>query len=152
MARYNLNFEHLPAELQTLARAAGLGAACRNPFQSIVVRAVELIYACDEALRILAAYSPPAQAAMPLHPRAGIGHAATEAPRGILYHRYEIADDGSILTATIVPPTSQNQLCIEEDLRDAANMSLHLPDDKLRDLLEQTIRNYDPCISCSSIS
>jgi coenzyme F420-reducing hydrogenase alpha subunit len=149
MARYNLNFDRLPAEIQTLAHAAGLGATCRNPFQSIIIRALELVYACDEALRIIAAYEPPEQAAVPLTPHAGIGHAATEAPRGILYHRYEIAADGSILHANIVPPTSQNQLCIEEDLCDVANASLALPDEGLRDLLEQTIRNYDPCISCS---
>ena len=149
MARYNLNFDQLPADIQALAREAGLGPLCKNPYQSILVRAVELVYACDEALRIIAAYTKPEHAALPCPPRPGIGHACTEAPRGILYHRYELAPDGSILTADIIPPTSQNQICIEEDLRDVANANLALPDNDLRDLLEQTIRNYDPCISCS---
>ena len=67
----------------------------------------------------------------------------------MLYHRYEIADDGSIRTARIVPPTSQNQLSIEEDLCEVATGALDLSDDALRDRCEQTIRNYDPCISCS---
>ena len=149
MARYSLNFDRLPAELQDLAREAGLGQVCRNPFQSIVVRAIETVYACDEALRLIADYTPPDVPSVPLTPRAGIGHACTEAPRGILYHRYELAEDGSIKDARIVPPTSQNQLSIEEDLREVATRSLDLPDDALRDRCEQAIRNYDPCISCS---
>ncbi len=149
LARYNLNFDRLPGEIQDLARAAGLGPVCRNPFQSIIVRAVELVYACDEALRLIAAYDMPPHPALPLTPRAGIGHGCTEAPRGLLYHRYALSADGSIANATIVPPTSQNQLSIEEDLRDVAQGALALEDERLRALCEQTIRNYDPCISCS---
>jgi len=149
LARYNLNFDRLPADAQSLARETGLGPVCRNPFKSIIVRAIELVYACDEALRIIAAYEPPAAPSVKLEPRAGVSHACTEAPRGILYHRYELADDGSIRTARIVPPTSQNQLAIEEDLCEVATRALDLSDDALRDRCEQTIRNYDPCISCS---
>jgi sulfhydrogenase subunit alpha len=149
MARYNLNFDRLPPDVQALAREAGLGTTCRNPFQSIIVRAIELVYACDEALRLIAAYEKPDAASLPVPPRAGIGHGCTEAPRGLIYHRYEIADDGSVVNARIVPPTSQNQLSIEEDLCEVASRALDLPDDALRDRCEQAIRNYDPCISCS---
>jgi coenzyme F420-reducing hydrogenase alpha subunit len=149
LARYNLNFDRLPAHVQELAREAGLRPVCRNPFQSITVRAVELVYACEEALRLIAAYEPPEQAALPLVARAAVGHSCTEAPRGILYHRYKLDADGSILEARIVPPTSQNQLTMEEDLRDVATQALDLSEDLLRDRCEQTIRNYDPCISCS---
>jgi coenzyme F420-reducing hydrogenase alpha subunit len=149
LARYNLNFDRLPADVQALAADVGLEPVCRNPFKSIIVRAIELVYACDEALRIIAAYQPPDQPRVELTPRAGIGHGCTEAPRGILYHRYEIDDKGSIVTARIAAPTSQNQLSIEEDLCDVANQSADLADDALRDRCEQTIRNYDPCISCS---
>ena len=149
MARYNLNFDRLSSDIQALAHEAGLGPVCLNPFQSIVVRAIEVLYACQEALRIIAEYEPPDEPAVHLFPRAAVGHGCTEAPRGILYHRYELADDGSILTARIVPPTSQNQLSIEEDLRDIATAGLDLADDVLRDRCEQAIRNYDPCISCS---
>ena len=149
MARYNLNFDRLPSHVQALAHEVGLGLECRNPFQSVIVRAIEVFYACDEALRIIAAYEEPDMPAVPLDARAGIGHACTEAPRGILYHRYQLDDDGSILEARIVPPTSQNQLSMEEDLCEVASRSLDLADDALRDRCEQTIRNYDPCISCS---
>ena len=149
LARYNLNFDRLPADVQELAREAGLDPVCRNPFKSIIVRGLELVYACDEALRIIAAYEPPDVSSVPTEPRAGVGHGCTEAPRGILYHRYEIGDQGAIVTARIAAPTSQNQRSIEEDLCEVANQSLDLSDDALRDRCEQTIRNYDPCISCS---
>jgi sulfhydrogenase subunit alpha len=149
MARYNLNFDRLPPDVQALAREAGLGPICRNPFQSIIVRAIEVVYACDEALRLIAAYEKPDAPAVPMQPRAGIGHGCTEAPRGLIYHRYEIAEDGSVRNARIIPPTSQNQLSIEEDLCAVATRALDLPNDVLRDRCEQTIRNYDPCISCS---
>jgi coenzyme F420-reducing hydrogenase alpha subunit len=127
-----------------------LGEICLNPYRSIVVRAVETVFACEEALAIIAAYDEPGRPAVEAEPRAGIGHAATEAPRGLLYHRYEIAADGSIVRASIVPPTSQNQAAIEEDLVDFVGRFLELPNEALRARCEQTIRNYDPCISCAT--
>lgn len=150
LARYSLNFDRLPRDVQTLAREAGLGSVCRNPFQSIVVRGVELVYACDEALRLIADYQPPDAPSIRIEPKAGEGCAATEAPRGLLYHRYRLARDGSILEAKIVPPTSQNQMCIEEDLMEVAGRGVALPDDDLRQNCELAIRNYDPCISCAT--
>lgn len=150
LARYNLNFDRLPQGIQTLARECGLGPVCRNPFQSIVVRAIEIVYACEEALRLIAAYEPLAQAAAPVAPRAGVGYGCTEAPRGICWHRYRFDEDGSVLEARIVPPTAQNQPTIEEDIVAIATAALDQPDDILRDRCEQGIRNFDPCISCST--
>jgi coenzyme F420-reducing hydrogenase alpha subunit len=150
LARYSLAGESLGPTALAAAREAGLGATCRNPFQSIVVRATELVAACEEALAIIAAYEPPDVAAVDVVPRRGVGHGATEAPRGLLYHRYEIDDDGTILDAMIVPPTSQNQLAIEEDLRAVVEAYVDLPDDQLRHRCELAIRNHDPCISCAT--
>jgi sulfhydrogenase subunit alpha len=121
-----------------------------NPFRSIVVRALETVYAFDEALRLIDAYEPPESAAVPVTPVAGVGHGATEAPRGILYHRYRLDEDGTITDAVIVPPTSQNQPAIEEDLVGFVQANLDLDDDRLQWRCEQAIRNYDPCISCST--
>ena len=129
---------------------AGLDSSCRDPFRSIVVRSVELVYACDEALRLIDAYDEPDAPAVPVEPVAGTGFGVSEAPRGLLYHRYRVDADGTILDAKIVPPTSQNQRAIEEDLRDVVSRYAQLADDDLRDLCEQTIRNYDPCISCAT--
>jgi coenzyme F420-reducing hydrogenase alpha subunit len=150
LARYSLNFDRLSPLAQEAAREAGLGATCTNPYRSIVVRAVEVLYACDEALRILAEYEEPERPAIPIEPHAATGYAATEAPRGLLYHRYRLNDDGSVADARIVPPTSQNLATIEEDLKGFVADFLDLPDDQLRDRCEQTVRNHDPCISCST--
>src|SRR5271157_3017691 len=108
LARYSLNFDRLSPLAQEAAREAGLGPVCRNPFKSIIVRSVEIVYACDEALRIIEHYEPPEKTAVDVHPRAATGYGCTEAPRGILYHRYRLDEEGSILDAKIVPPTSQN--------------------------------------------
>jgi sulfhydrogenase subunit alpha len=150
LARYNLNFERLSPFAQEKAREVGLGPTCTNPYRSIMVRAVEVLYACDEALRIVEAYEEPYQPALTVEPRAGIGFGATEAPRGLLYHRYRLDANGTIAEAQIVPPTSQNQACIEEDLTDFIGGLLDLPEDALRHRCEQTVRNYDPCISCAT--
>jgi len=150
LARYSLASAALRPLAREAAREAGLGSSCRNPFRSIVVRAVELVQAADEALALIDAYQPPDPPAIEVHPRRSVGHGATEAPRGMLYHRYEIDEDGTILDARIVPPTSQNQRAIEEDLRGVVERSLDLSDEDLTQRCEQAIRNHDPCISCST--
>jgi len=150
LARYSLNHDQLGPLAREVAHDAGLGDECRNPFQSIVVRAVELVHAADEALSIIDGWDGASAASVDVPPRAGIGHGATEAPRGLLYHRYELAEDGTILDATIVPPTSQNQPSIEADLRAFVQERLELPHDELVRQCEQAIRNYDPCISCAT--
>jgi sulfhydrogenase subunit alpha len=150
LARYSLSSQQLRPLAREAAREAGLEDVCRNPFRSIIVRAVELVQAADEALAIIDAYERPDAPAVEVQPRHGVGHGATEAPRGMLYHRYEIDDDGTILDARIVPPTSQNQRVIEQDLRAVVERSVDLDDERLRLRCEQAIRNHDPCISCST--
>jgi sulfhydrogenase subunit alpha len=150
IARFNLAFDQLGALARDAAAAAGITPPCRNPFQSIVIRAVELVEACDQSLSIINNYQAPDVPAVEVRPRAGVGHGATEAPRGLLYHRYEIDEDGTIVAAQIVPPTSQNQLAIEADLRAVVTQHADLSDDQLRLRCEQAIRNHDPCISCAT--
>ncbi|HEY1389860.1 MAG TPA: Ni/Fe hydrogenase subunit alpha [Ktedonobacterales bacterium] len=150
LARYNLNFERLSPLPQEAAREVGLGPSCHNPFKSIIVRSIETLYACDEALRVIEEYEEPDRPAVEVLPRAGTGYACTEAPRGILYHRYRLDETGAILDAKIVPPTSQNQKIIETDLWHYVEQSMHLHDEQLTLQCEQAIRNYDPCISCAT--
>ena len=150
MARFNLNFDRLSPMARQAAEEAGLKGACRNPFQSIIVRSVEVLYACDEALRILESYEKPERPYIEAEPKEGVGFSCPEAPRGILYHRYKIDGDGKILEAKIVPPTSQNQKTIENDLWNFVPKYMDLPQDKLTWQCEQAIRNYDPCISCAT--
>jgi sulfhydrogenase subunit alpha len=150
LARYALSFEQLSPLVKGLAKEAGLGPVVRNPFKSILVRALEVVYALEEARRLVASYVPPDPPSVPIEIRAGRGTGATEAPRGLCYHRYDLDAEGRILGANIVPPTSQNQAQIESDLHGVVSANLTLPDEDLRWRCEQTIRNYDPCISCAT--
>jgi sulfhydrogenase subunit alpha len=150
LARYSLNSHLLSPIARQAAADAGLGEVCRNPFRSIIVRAVEVVYAIEESLRIIADYEPPPRPFVDVPARAGVGHGVSEAPRGLLYHRYVIDDDAKIASALIVPPTSQNQSAIEDDLTQVVNANSALDDAALTALCEHAIRNYDPCISCST--
>jgi coenzyme F420-reducing hydrogenase alpha subunit len=150
MARFALNFEKLTPRCKAVAREVGLDPGCRNPFRSIMIRSVEMLYACEEALRVIGNYEPPEAPFIEVDASGGTGYGCTEAPRGLLYHRYRVDDQGDILEAKIVPPTSQNQKTIEDDLRRLVPGYLHLNDDELQWQCEQTIRNYDPCISCAT--
>jgi len=122
----------------------------RNVFHSIVARAVELLHALAEAADIVASYAPPARPAAAWKPKAGVAAWATEAPRGLLFHRYTLDAKGIVRGAQIVPPTSQNQAAIEHDLALFAPAVLHLPHDEATRRMEQLIRSYDPCISCAT--
>ncbi|HEY4362869.1 MAG TPA: nickel-dependent hydrogenase large subunit [Bryobacteraceae bacterium] len=150
LARFNLNHEKLPAVAKQAAEAAGLRAPCLNPFRSLVVRAVEMVFAIEEALRVIDVYEPPPAPHLDLPRRGGAGFAITEAPRGINYNYYRFDDKGLIEIARIVPPTSQNQKQIEEDLAAFVPGLLELPQAELTHKCEQAVRNYDPCISCAT--
>ena len=150
LSRYAVSGRWLPPRARDAARDAGLGDVCRNPFRSIVVRSVEMVAACEEALRVLEGFITPPAASVDVAPRAGAGHGVSEAPRGLLYHRYELGADGSIAAATIMPPTSQNQPAIEHDLRRFAEQNLDADDATLARRCEELVRSYDPCISCAT--
>jgi len=109
-----------------------------------------VLYSIDEAVRIIEGYDPPGAPAASFELRAGFGCAITEAPRGSLYHAFETDERGLIRSARIVPPTSQNQARIEADLRELAPDLVHQPHVAATRMCEMAIRNYDPCISCST--
>jgi coenzyme F420-reducing hydrogenase alpha subunit len=151
LARLNLNHDLLPDGIKALLVETGFTLPSRNIFHSLLARAVEILLALQEASRLLDDYSIPDSPWVPVTPRAGVATGCTEAPRGLLWHRYEMDADGRVINARIVPPTSQNQGRIEEDLRlSLMNFGLDQPDDALRLHCEKVIRNYDPCISCAT--
>jgi len=151
LARFNLNFDRLSPLAREAAGAAGLRLPCTNPFQSIIVRAVEILEACEEALSMVECYEPPVGSEVPaVRPRAGRGSACTEAPRGLLYHRYDLDASGLVTASRIMPPTSQNQKSIEADLRHLVESNASMDVERLTWLCEQAVRNYDPCISCAT--
>jgi coenzyme F420-reducing hydrogenase alpha subunit len=151
IARVNHAFDRLSPTARREAEACGVAWPCRNNFQSIVARAIELIHACEEAIAIVEDYNhEPTPPRVAFAPKPGAGCHATEAPRGLIYHRYRIGDDGLIAEAKIVPPTSQNQMRIEEDLRLYLPQVIGCNDDEATRRCEHMIRNYDPCISCAT--
>jgi coenzyme F420-reducing hydrogenase alpha subunit len=151
LARLNLCFDQLTPTAKRAAETCGVAWPSRNNFQSIAARAIELIDAYDEAVAIVKNYNAePAESRVLFDPKPGVGCHATEAPRGLLYHRYRIGDDGLVAEAKIVPPTSQNQGQIENDLRALVPRVVGFEDAVATQKCEHLIRNYDPCISCST--
>ncbi len=151
LARVNLNYAQLPEKIRHATNSAGLSFPSKNMYQSIAARAIEIWYAFVEGIRILENYQQPDSPFVEVTPKAGIAYGCTEAPRGTLWHRYEVDEKGFIVNARIVPPTSQNQARMEEDLRySITELGLEEDEDKIRFHAEQIIRNYDPCISCAT--
>jgi coenzyme F420-reducing hydrogenase alpha subunit len=150
LARFALNADRLSPRAAAAAARVGLDPACRNPFRTLLARGVETVYALGEAIRLIEAYVPPTEPCVPLPRRAGTGHGVTEAPRGLLYHRYAIDEDGIVQDAQIVPPTSQNQRSMEEDLIAMGPELAALSDEAATRRAEHAVRNYDPCISCAT--
>ncbi|WP_075186441.1 Ni/Fe hydrogenase subunit alpha [Teredinibacter haidensis] len=151
LARMNLNFDQLPQEVKKLCADVGLKFPSTNMFDNVRARAVESYYCILEGLRILKNYQRPKHACVDVTPKPGIARHCTEAPRGMIFHQFKIDGNGKVETACMIPPTSQNQASIEANLKNAVlEYGLDNPDDDLRMLCEKIIRNYDPCISCST--
>ena len=150
LARLNLNHDHLSPLAKQALIGTGLALPLRNPFHGIIARSVEILYALEESLRLIERYDPPPSPSVPVVVRPGSGMACTEAPRGILYHRYRVDADGIIREAKIVPPTSQNQSRIEQDLHLFMPRLLNLSNKEAALACERVIRCYDPCISCAT--
>ncbi len=151
-ARFNLNFERLSPTVRDLSDEIGLELPVRNPFHSLIIRSLEMVNAFEEAVQLIESYEQPRQsrAEIPQPLQAGEGCHATEAPRGLLFHRYRVDENGLITFARIVPPTSQNQPRIEADLWQYAPGVIQLPLEEATLRCEQLVRCYDPCISCAT--
>lgn len=150
LARVNLNRDRLSPAARRVADEIGFETPCWNPYKSILARGLEVVHAFEESLAILREYRQFQPSRIGYEYRRGEGCAATEAPRGLIYHRYVVNDPGQVELAKIVPPTSQNQKQIEDDLRHLLPTLLNESDDRVATFCEQFVRNYDPCISCST--
>jgi coenzyme F420-reducing hydrogenase alpha subunit len=150
LARFNLNRDKFSENTLALIKEVHLENGTNNPFRSLIIRMIETFHAIETSLEMLNEYDHPGDVKDNVEPRAGKGEAVTEAPRGILYHGYEIDERGDILKARIVAPTSHNQRIIEDDLRRMVEKNITLNDQILTEKCEHVVRNYDPCISCST--
>ena len=150
LARINLNAGRLTATARECAERAGLSLPETDPFFSMAARVAETALAIEESIALIRSYRSPDPPMVDPRPRAGRATWTTEAPRGTLYHRYDVDDEGRIVMAKIVPPTSQNLRHMEADLRAFVPSVLDRPDEELTRLCEMVVRNYDPCISCAT--
>jgi coenzyme F420-reducing hydrogenase alpha subunit len=150
LARFNLHFDKLSATAREAARRIRISPPCHNPFKSILVRGVETVWALEEAINLITGHHDGGEPFADAVVQASIGYGASEAPRGMLFHRYHLDDAGIIRDAKIVPPTSQNLASIENDLMEMAPRMVHMAQDEATHLAEQAVRNYDPCISCAT--
>lgn len=151
LARVNNCFGHLPSEIHLLLQALNLNFPSNNMCHSIIARAIEIYFAVIESIQLLRNYQPSDEPYVAATPKAGEGFGCTEAPRGILWKHFCFDEQGLVTDSRIVPPTSQNQAQIELDLRESLiQFGLNRDKDELRHYSELLIRNYDPCISCST--
>ena len=150
LARFNLNQDQLRGEAKSLSIRFGLSHGVYNPYKTLLVRLIEITFALEEALKIIDEFDESSICSSSVELGPGIGSGATEAPRGLLFHRYQLDPSGTIIDAKIIPPTSQNQRAIEHDLRGLVKQYEQLPKSELQQKCEHAIRNHDPCISCSA--
>jgi len=121
-----------------------------DPAASVFARGIEVLQAFDAALEAIDGFEPPPAPHPAWRPCAGRAAWATEAPRGVLWVELATEVSGHVREIRIVPPTSQNQARIEDDLRGLVPGLLKLSDDQVRRRCEAAIRDYDPCISCAT--
>jgi coenzyme F420-reducing hydrogenase alpha subunit len=149
ISRVNLNAEKLPPEITTTMKQCGISLPIVNTRMGIIARSIELAYAFYEAIRIIREYEVPSRSCADFKPRAGEATWITEAPRGILIHRYELDNAGYLKNCTLIPPTSQNLAQMETELRDFIQNHIGKSVEFLKKESEKIVRSYDPCISCS---
>ena len=150
LARLNLNYERLRPAARQAAEEAGLQLPLLNPFKGLLARAIELVEVCDAAIELAHAYSPSGPSHLEVKLKAGEGAGVSEAPRGLLYHRYVVDEQGMVCFAKITPPTAQNFAQMEADLWKFAPGALELPHEEATLACEHLVRAYDPCISCAT--
>lgn len=149
LARLNINFKQLRPAARQAAKDIGLKLPLRNPYKGLIARAIELVHTCDLAAQLASEYHPRGPSCKEFKVRPGEGFGVSEAPRGLLYHRYVVDEQGLIRFARITPPTAQNFSQMEADLWALAPTAVNLPQEQASLSFEHLLRSYDPCISCS---
>jgi sulfhydrogenase subunit alpha len=150
LARLNLNHAQLLPQAQKALQENNIVLPLSNPYKSLIARAVELVDFYEEAIRLIEAYAPSGPAHLELKLQAGEGAGASEAPRGLLYHRYQIDEQGRVEFARITPPTAQNLPRIEQDLFALVPQLVSMSQEQATLTAEHLVRAYDPCISCAT--
>lgn len=151
LARMNLAKELLHPLTKESAKTALAIFPSTNIFHNNLAQAIEILHSVDDAMKILGAneFAPEPVTTKP--PREAVGIGVIEAPRGTLYHKVELGDDGIIKRGEVVVPTGQNQVNMEEDIARLVEESLPTKSkEEIQFEIEKLIRAYDPCISCAT--
>ena len=150
LARVNINYAKLSEDAKAIAEEANIEFPCLNPFMHNIARAMELVHAFDDALKILEILDlAEAKPKVSYDVKSGFGAAVTEAPRGILYHAYKVDRNGLIEGAQIVTPTVHNVSSAEADLKSYIPTIAGKASNQLANLCNMLIRAYDFCLSCA---
>jgi NAD-reducing hydrogenase large subunit len=138
-------------ERQTFAEA-GNGKPVMASLAFHWARLIELLH-CTEAIEAL--LNDPDIAGSELMNRGelhALGIGVIEAPRGTLFHHYEIDDDGIVTKANLIVSTTNNNQAMNESIRQVASTYLdgNQLTEPLLNQIEVAIRAYDPCLSCAT--
>ncbi len=152
LARFNVNYDKLRPRAKAAADELGLHPICTNSFLNTAAQVVEIAHCVEDAIGIIDELVDRGIKPEPLPPfpgKGGDGAGSCEVPRGILFHNYQIGDDGRVTGANCIIPTGQNLANVEADMRALVPQILDRPQDEIRQMMEMLVRAYDPCISCS---
>ncbi len=152
LARFNVNYDKLHPRAKAAAEELGMAPICTNPFLNTAAQVVEMVHSVEDSIRIIDELLVQGVHPEPLPAfsgKGGDGAGSCEVPRGILFHNYQIGDDGLVTGANCIIPTGQNLANVEADMRKLVPEILDRPQDEIRLMLEMLVRAYDPCISCS---
>jgi sulfhydrogenase subunit alpha len=153
LARFNNNHAYLHPEAARIANMLGLSPVNHNPFMNNIAQLVECVHVTHDSIRLIEELSrmKNAETMAKVEPKAGEGVGAVEVPRGILYHHYTYNEEGRIVRANCVIPTTQNNANIHLDLPELTKKFAvaGTTDSQLELLCSMLVRSYDPCISCS---
>ena len=160
LARMNLLGERLHGKAAQCFKRCYSLSWIRNPLYGNLAQAIELLFCLEQTpkliddllkrektLEVEASIQKPSS-------KTGKNVGAVEAPRGTLYHYYEL-NRGLVTNANMIIPTTQNLDAMENHIRVAAQnliANINASPQNRKDLeltLEMIVRSYDPCISCS---
>ncbi|MBI4691351.1 MAG: nickel-dependent hydrogenase large subunit [Nitrospirae bacterium] len=148
IARLNLSFDLLHSDAKSVVKEIGFEPLEKNPFFNIIAQGAEIVHGIRKIIEHLEGFSEE-ESFVGIKVKEGFGSAVTEAPRGMLYHQYEMNKRGIIEKANIVTPTAHNFLSLEEGLKKLVNENIDKPKEEIILLCEMLVRAYDPCFSCS---
>ena len=150
LARLNLNRGALHPKTREDAAMELKLFPSHDVYHNNLAQAIGILHSIDESLDILRSSTFQAERMMPIPKKAGVGVGVVEAPRGMLFHKLEVNDEGVVTSGEVVVPTGQNQIAIEQDLGMFISQHMDMTEEEISLECEKIIRAYDPCMSCAS--